>query len=302
MELFNDRLELVKRFAMERHGAFIRKMNPETDALVPNEYPNAVLQQYKFTNVFRVLDRTTQGVVQLINHSEPTVNLVHQIYLYKMFNSLDTWRRIPSIYRAEPAKYLSEIFDWANNSQQTGEPVFSRAYLLCTGQSWLPLYMSSLESLIKHEHHCKTLLGCDKLSTRYDIMIQYPGFGEFLAYQFALDFSYIRCYVEAYEWFVVPGPGCMRGMKKVYGDVTKAQAARVCAELAERNYFGIVYRGHKLRGNDVQNIFCEFDKYSRVAHPELGDKSMRIKNYYKANHEPYNIEWPVGWIYGGEND
>lgn len=300
----HDRLALVKLFAHSRHGAFIRKMSPEADRLVPEKQVDPVLKSYKFTNVYRVLDRTSQGLIRMVNNDKKNgvdeLDVAARIYAYKLFNRLDTWKRLPAHIAERPFHYREELFSWAENEVASYRPVFSRAYLLCTGKPRLPLYMGTMRKLFSRYRNVETLLESDNVWDRYSLLIQYPGFGEFLAYQFALDFSYYHCRMDAYDEFVMPGPGCMRGVTKVLGTPTnKDYAAGLCTYLATTNYFELQWRGYPLRGNDIQNIFCEFDKYSRVAYPSLDlgwNYPTRIKNKYVPNPEPYDIEWPLGWF------
>ena len=55
--------------------------------------------------------------------------------------------------------------------------------------------------------------------------------------------------------------------------------------------------GRRLQLIDCQNLFCEVDKYSRVAHPDIAGYSgrSRIKQRFAATHEPQTAWFPPKW-------
>ena len=48
---------------------------------------------------------------------------------------------------------------------------------------------------------------------------------------------------------------------------------------------------------DCQNLFCEVDKYARVAHPEIRGISprTRIKQKFRSNMTPIDYWFPPKW-------
>jgi hypothetical protein len=55
--------------------------------------------------------------------------------------------------------------------------------------------------------------------------------------------------------------------------------------------------GRRLQLIDCQNLFCEVDKYARVAHPEFsGPKGRtRIKQKFKVGKPPLPYQFPSNW-------
>jgi hypothetical protein len=93
------------------------------------------------------------------------------------------------------------------------------------------------------------------------------------------------------DW-VVPGPGALDGIRKCFGppaDGIEAAIIRYAAEHQD-SYFGLLglefggLWGRPLQLIDIQNLFCEVDKYARVAHPGITGHSGRsqIKQRYQA--------------------
>ena len=74
------------------------------------------------------------------------------------------------------------------------------------------------------------------------------------------------------------------------------------AELQRRSLsdFGVDFRslwGRPLQLIDCQNLFCEVDKYARVAHPDIQGISgrTRIKQVYSPNPDPIEYWYPPKW-------
>jgi hypothetical protein len=90
--------------------------------------------------------------------------------------------------------------------------------------------------------------------------------------------------------FIVPGPGALDGLQKCWSqpvDVgTASQLIRGCVEEQEKFFEEIgekpvTLRGRRLHCIDVQNLYCETDKYARIAHPQFNLKRTEIKQKLK---------------------
>ena len=82
------------RFAAERQEVFFRRMaglaQPWTD--------DRILQEYRFTNVFRASDRVSQFLIRNVICAGPqtAAELFFRIILFKLFNRIDTWELLSS--------------------------------------------------------------------------------------------------------------------------------------------------------------------------------------------------------------
>ncbi len=132
-----------------------------------------------------------------------------------------------------------------------------------------------------------------------------PSLGDFLAYQFATDLNYSTlCNFDEMD-FVKPGPGALNGIRKCFPDLPLSLAEDAIRAVSEKQTEefgkrGIAFRnlwGRPLQLIDCQNLFCEIDKYSRVAHPELPGVAarLRIKQLYRANSKPMDVFYPPKW-------
>jgi hypothetical protein len=116
--------------------------------------------------------------------------------------------------------------------------------------------------------------------------------GDFLAYQFVTDLNYsVICDFSETE-FVVAGPGAKDGIRKCFPDLpmdlaNEAIKAVCLAQNTEFTSRGLDFPtlwGRPLQLIDCQNLFCEVDKYARVAHPEVPGLSTRtrIKQVFRS--------------------
>lgn len=62
--------------------------------------------------------------------------------------------------------------------------------------------------------------------------------------------------------------------------------------------FGLKFKyikNHKLAPIDIQNLFCEFDKYLREANPSLKSNRTKIKTKYKKTNGDISYILPKKW-------
>jgi hypothetical protein len=139
----------------------------------------------------------------------------------------------------------------------------------------------------------------------FELLRSYPLIGDFLAYQYVTDLNYSELTNFSEMDFVIPGPGALNGVRKCFsslGGLTEANIIDLVTERQEEEFSkrGINFRtlwGRPLQLIDCQNLFCEVDKYARVAHPEFnGDGGRtRIKQVYRNNAEPIEYWFPPKW-------
>ncbi len=133
----------------------------------------------------------------------------------------------------------------------------------------------------------------------------YPTIGDFLAYQYATDINYSEiCHFDEMD-FVYPGPGALDGIRKCfidYGDFDESELIRYVTERQEEEFSRLEIEfkdlwGRNLQLIDCQNLFCEVDKYSRVAHPDIKGLSgrTRIKQKFKPKNSQIEFWYPPKW-------
>ena len=82
-----------------------------------------------------------------------------------------------------------------------------------------------------------------------------------------------------------------------YADVIRLVAERQEEEFKCRNLEFPDLWGRALQLIDCQNLFCEVDKYARLAHPEIKGRvgRKRIKQKYLPSAEPVKYWFPPKW-------
>ena len=145
----------------------------------------------------------------------------------------------------------------------------------------------------------------DSLAEVFDHLRRWPSVGNFLAYQFAIDLNYTAHLNFDENEFVVAGPGAKRGLDKCFKaspgwtdeDLIAYTAKRQQEEFASRGLDWSPLPGRELQLIDIQNIFCEVDKYTRLAAPGLAGSasSQRPKQNYRHDPSPLTANFPAKW-------
>jgi hypothetical protein len=239
-----------------------------------------------------------------------------RIILYKIFNKIETWQLLENA--------LGEIL-WENYSFQEydkvlskafhgGNAIYSAAYIMASGKN-------VFAEERKHQNHLKLLeymmtdnvtarvISCHSMSQLYEVLKSYPLIGPFLAYQYATDINYSELTDFSEDSFVVAGPGARDGISKCFSDkgpysdedIIRAMKANQDTEF-ER--LGLDFKslfGRPLQLIDCQNIFCEVGKYARVSHPQIKDKSgrVKIKQVYRNSGPLLMPSFPEKWGLSG---
>jgi hypothetical protein len=147
------------------------------------------------------------------------------------------------------------------------------------------------------------------MADAFEVLRSYPAIGDFLAYQFLIDINYSEVLNFDESEFVVPGPGARDGIRKCFGPAAagvESEVIRYMVDSQEEHFdrLGLDFnglRGRRLQLIDCQNLFCEVDKYARVAHPDVCGISgrTRIKQKYAPDASPLTAWFPPKWNLNG---
>lgn len=119
----------------------------------------------------------------------------------------------------------------------------------------------------------------------FSVLRSYPTMGDFLAFQMLIDLNYSTLLHFDEMDYVVAGPGARDGIRKCFGVEARGIESAVIRYMADaqaehfaRLRLGFTgLNGRPLQLIDCQNLFCEVDKYARVAHPEVPGLSGRSR-------------------------
>lgn len=301
------------KFAHERQKIFFNRINNELRWTNDN-----ILSKHKFTNVYRASDRVSQYLIRdvIYKGDQSPKEVLFRILIFKTFNKIETWEYL--IAHLENISYQDYNFQTFNNLltglKNKGKSIYSGAYIMTSGKS-------SFGHLKKHQNHLalidfmmkdnfdEKIINSKGLNDIFSILKSYPTIGNFLAYQYAIDINYSGIVDFSEMDFVIPGPGALDGIRKCFTDLGGYNETDIIKYVTERQDIEFENRqinfknlwGRKLQLIDCQNLFCEVDKYARIAHPNVKGLSgrTRIKQKFKPLNKDINYWYPPKW---GIND
>lgn len=298
------------KFAATRQKVYERRIaglpGPWTD--------DSIISEHRFTNCFRASDRVSQFLINNVIYegTQDPDEVVFRILLFKFFNKISTWELLQSELGALTRENFSivEYDKVLSAAMSAGKKIYSAAYVVP------PPKMGEVR---KHKNHLRLLermldesisdrlQDCAEMQDAFNVLRSYPAMGNFLAYQFLIDINYSEVLYFDEMDFVVPGPGARDGLRKCFGDRSRgieAEIIRYMCDSQDEHFarLGLEFRGlqgaRPLQLVDCQNLFCEVDKYARVAHPEIEGYSgrSRIKQKFVAARAPLNPVFPRKWL------
>lgn len=300
------------RFATERQVIFFRRTRGETQPWTTDP----VLATYKFTNAYRAADRVSQFLIRhVIYHDDLPCTpreVFFRILLFKLFNKIETWELLVQAFGAVTFEdYHFAHYDTVlQRALRDGRRLYSAAYIMPPGSQAFGRSAKHQNNLLLLERMMKEQLPERLGQTRtmqdgFEQLRSYPTIGDFLAYQFITDINYSEITDYSEMDFVVPGPGARDGLRKCFvdpGGLNEPELIRRTADLQEREFerleldFKSLW-GRRLQLIDCQNLFCEVDKYARVAHPQIIGRTgrTRIKQKFAPTAAPIDYFFPPKW-------
>lgn len=300
------------KFAALRQEAFFKRIEG-------NSYPwssDPIINRYRFTNVYRASDRVSQYLIKEVIYKDGLPNspkeVLFRILLFKLFNKIETWEllksKIPDLIFEE---FQFKLYDKVlTHAITNGKRIYSAAYIMPSGKSYFGFqrkhsnHLKLIELIINGDTH-ERLISAKTMQNAFEILKQFPGLGDFLAYQFLIDINYSTITNFSESEFVVAGPGAKGGISKCFtdtGGLSNVEIIKLMTDRQEQEFerLGLSFKnlwGRKLQLIDCQNIFCEVDKYARVKHPDIkGDSDrVKIKQMFRVNVKPMDFWFPPKW-------
>jgi len=259
-----DMLDLLLYWINERRSIYIKRAlgnkPPFTD--------DPILQQYKFTNVNRELDRTSIWVAENIRA--------------KYYNDPDCWFALAVAVFINKAETLAALcpllpydeqrmLDICRNRMARGEQVYSGAYIIrsYSNVDRAEYIFSKVLRDIWIDRERLQPLQYPTLSAWWDELTTYHGMGSFLAAQTIASAKYLPGWKDHFpDWvsFAKSGPGSRRGMNRVFGLPVDCPWDEGMWYSKLKELWSVVNTqiSDQLHFQDLQNCLCEFDKYCRA--------------------------------------
>ena len=246
-EVCNYNLDLFFRTMYERQLIWKRrfldgKPRPWTE--------NAMLANYKFTNVYRELDRSSQWQIRniLLDKSLSLTNLVWKLMVYRFFNSPETFTFEPSaqgdLFNQQPKEVGAsrwrngipdyeqydedEFADFIQSIRDAGGNPYTNAYLInsmatpgkprdyCYTRLVIPSLHKAIPRLMKE------VLSAKKPEDIIKFLKTIPAVADFIAHEFYQDFTYIPRYTDRHFMrfdqndYTNVGPGASVGIRLIF--------------------------------------------------------------------------------------
>lgn len=306
--VFDTYWEFAARRQAVYEARFSGESGPWTD--------DPILQAHRFTNCFRAADRVSQYLISEVLYAGDAdpAEVVFRALLFKMFNKVSTWE----LLRAELGQLTWAEFDHAvydtilGRALASGQRLYSAAYVIPPPKFGAARKHTNHLRLLDHMMSSDVpgqLQDAATMRQAFETLRAFPGMGDFLAFQFLIDLNYSEVLDFDEMDFVVAGPGARDGLRKCFGPEAvgiEADLIRYMADTQKTHFerLGLDFgglRGRPLQLIDCQNLFCEVDKYARVAHPDVAGISgrSRIKQKFTAVDQPMPAWFPPKW---GIND
>ena len=232
--------------------------------------------------------------------------------LFKLFNKVETWELLEEAFGTITLCEFSHArYDQVlSQALQQGRRIYSAAYIMppgghAFGHPYKHQNHLRLLSLMLEESVPARLQEFRRMQDGFELLRGFPTLGDFLAYQFITDLNYSEITNFTERDFVIPGPGARDGLRKCFtslGGLNEAEMIRFIADSQEDEFgrLGLSFKslwGRPLQLIDCQNLFCETDKYARVAHPDVKGITgrLRIKQQFKPKSDLIQPVYPPKW-------
>lgn len=286
-------IELYKRYVHERQMVWERRQiglpAPWSD--------DPILNELKFCNNFRVLDRGSQYVLRMVQDAHTKGDVVLRAFLYRFTNMEVVWE----IFLNQHGRWPIEE-DLSNGILEqfileTGKRMnlFNPAYLLSPGMNnkgmtrpeWLVKTMYIAEEELLHNEFYSA-----PMAEKHMWLRGIPRCADFLAMQVLTDIGYSDILPQDENEFVVPGLGALRGLDAL--GYHSRQSISAMRDLQEHFSGSIVLdvKGTErpLSLMDIQNTLCEFGKYHRA----VSGVRSRPRKFHPAG-TPADPIYPNHW-------
>jgi hypothetical protein len=294
-------------FAAERQRIFKARLRDPAGPWTADP----ILAEHRFCNVFRASDRVTQDLIRVAYDSPSTApaDVFLRVVLHRLFSKPATWTLLDRVADGLTATTFDPDALGAalDEARANGKTLYTSAFILCADRAFgharkhrnhLALVQAMLADGVPDRIHRAA-----SLEAVYGELRGWPLLGPFMAYQLAVDLNYTTIIDFDEDDFTVPGPGALRGLRKVFEDLdglTPSEAIHWLARYQHRcqEELGIEpprLFGRPLKAIDCQNLLCEVDKYCRVRFPELSSNRTRIKQRFRPDPEPIRLFYPPKW-------
>lgn len=279
--IHKENFRLAVHYLNERERIRQRK----EQGLSPPYTDDPILQRYKFTNVLRIHDRTTRGLLRnlyLPNRDAPDEQQLLNCGIARYFGTADFMEDLGWQTSLSP----KHILDVVRRRKAVGQRVFTGAYVITNGgikgpkeevvlHHYLQPFAEAVPELVEVAHQTK------KWQVVAERMYRLKGFGgtgfmtkEVL--QDAILTPLLEDCADRFTWTPC-GPGTLRGLNRLFGRPPTTKVKKQAALHALRFLRSEMMDRFEPHMDEIKSHFdlhtmafgcCEIDKYLRVHHGE----------------------------------
>lgn len=307
-----ERVEAQAKFIIERHKIYLRKAAGRPAPWTTDP----ILANFKFTNIYRELDRVTLWMDEHI--MQPYLkhpDLPFMMAIARIINWPDTLQELMD-KKAWPEGGWSadRFFKVLKARQDRGDKVVTGAYIVSAGKPkgadpvesnkkpyaityWI------LDTLWRNREEFQTLCRVKNggtMALAVEALSKQHGFGPFIANQVIVDMTYLDRWLKRapdYNTFTSPGPGTIKGMNwmitgKMNGGISGKKLnehmirfrelvnAEVRRQLPKSAWTNDMKTGfEEISMSNYSNCNCETSKMVR----SVKDGGANMKNKYSAS-------------------
>ncbi len=274
MKLSENNIKLFWRYIAERHLIYKKKISG-----MPQPWTaDPILQNYKFTNVFRNLDPGTRYVIEkIIPKLQKPEDIIFNIIIYRLYNKIQT---MDALGLQHVADLDIEQFQEKLRKQAKKEKIFTSAFIVSgysfiAGKDKIAKTCNILFDIWKQIPAITgKILEARDSQTTFETIKSLRGIGSFLAYQTSVDIGYWRRDIFNEDVFVVAGPGCKAGIDRLFTD-----RGNISYEDCIKYLCSVQEEGFKSIGIDMEQLFGERKRLNLMA---MENCLCKISKYLKA--------------------
>jgi hypothetical protein len=249
--------------------------------------PDPILATFRFTGVFRELDRESQACIHIANSGPSLVSFEEQFLrciLFRTFNLDLTWQLLTAGLNEEPRLGNFDLNRYCSILSNSTTTTYTAAYYGAYPQrdsEWQAIGLTREKSAEKYHLRVVQMmieqgipakaLAAASLDEIAALLQSFPRIGDFKSGQFALDLNYGPHLRLPVGTFAIAGLGARSGVDRCFaahGKRYNEVIRLVCRHQDDCSLASVGSKVPRLRGRapapmTVQNWFCELFKYLR---------------------------------------
>jgi hypothetical protein len=237
MDVCEDNLNMFFKAMFERQEIWYkRNIKREPRPWTKDE----IFKDYKFTNVYRELDRSSQFLIKhvLLNFDQKPEDVVFRAFVYRIYNIPDTFTHVDSEVRLQPYSYFDSDWLWIDTRKyrnKVGNPWHTAYMMNVAGIMSKPSdWKDDITGMFKDYVYCKVVMeslhenipNIMKAKTIKDFISaveKVKGLSSFMSHELFLDAILINKYWKQKIFpdftendFTNVGPGASLGIKLIF--------------------------------------------------------------------------------------